>query len=71
MCRSVVEVFVQRAIWNMRGDTRSGYDLQPNVAARRLRWVEACERRRNPIGVEPDWIRKPRVTAAATLGWRS
>jgi hypothetical protein len=31
---------------------RSGNDLQPNVAVRRLRWGEARVRGHNPIGVE-------------------
>jgi len=31
---------------------RRGYALQPNVAARRLRWVQADKRGHNPIGVE-------------------
>jgi hypothetical protein len=33
---------------------RSGSALQPNVAARRLRWVEAQGVGRNPVGVEAD-----------------
>ena len=33
---------------------RSGYDFQPNVAARRLRWEQADKRGRNPDGVEAD-----------------
>jgi hypothetical protein len=47
---------------------RSGYVLQPNVAARRLRWVKGCEGGHNPIGVEPDWNSIPQGSRGGNPG---
>jgi len=49
---------------------RSGFALQPNVAASAATLGMGNKKDTTSFGVETDWNSIPRVAAAATLGWR-